>query len=391
MAANGAAGTLFAWSVLLPSLGEDLGRDPDDLGIVFSAALVAFAVAMLFGGRLVDRSGPRRSTVIAGALSAAGLAIGAAAPGVATLVVGVGVLFGLGCGLTYLAVVSWASTAHAPGRTTEIGLVVAAYAAGPIAAAPVAAAVADRLGWRAALVLAAVAVPGAILLAGRGLPARVAGVPLDATRAEPRPGAQVEPAGDTVALIALWLMFLGAVVPGLLAFAYAAPVATERGLSSTAAGLVVAAMAAGNLAGRVLPSAVTSRFGLLPVLWGGTVGLGGVVVVLGWSTAPALALVGLPALALQYGMVSALLPAAARLVTAPTRFATDYGRVFSSFGVAGVVGPYVGAALHGEGDGYAGGFRATLLAAGLAAVALGVYQWRLRARADLPSQDAPQH
>ncbi len=401
MAANGAAGTLFAWSVLLPALGADLGRDPDDLGVVFSAALVAFALAMLLGGRLVDRSGPRRATSVAGLLAGAGLALGAAAPGVATLVLGVGVLFGLGCGLTYLGVVSWASTAHAPGRTTEVALVVAAYAAGPVAAAPVAAVVANEAGWRAALALAAVVVPGAILLGGRGLPVRVAASPVGAPAGRHPDGRHPDdressgtaagPVGDTRALAALWLMFLGGVLPGLLAFAYAVPVATERGLSAATAGLVVSAMAAGNLAGRLLPPVVTGRFGLLPVLWAATAVLAGAVVVLGWWTAPGVVLVGLPVLTLQYGLVSALLPAATRLVTVPARFATAYGRVFSSFGVAGIVGPYLGAVLHRGADGYTDGFRASLLAAGLAAGALGVYQWRLRAWGDVRSRGVPPH
>lgn len=390
MAANGAAGTLFAWSVLLPSLGADLGRDPDDLGVVFSTALVAFAVAMLAGGRLVDGGGPRRSALLAGGLSAAGLVVAATGPGLSTLVAGVGVLFGLGSGLTYLSVVTWASTAHAPGRTTEVALVVAAFAAGPIAAAPVAAVVADRLGWRAALGIAAVVVSGVILVAARNLPPRGAGVRIDAGGDGERQEAPA-PRTDPVALVALWLMFLGAVLPGLLAFAFAAPAAVERGLPAAAGSLVVAAMAAGNLTGRLLPAAVVPRLGVLPALWGSTLMLGGVVAVLGWTSAPVPAVLAMTLLALQYGAVSALLPAAARLVTTPTRFATAYGAVFSSFGVAGLVGPYAGAVLHEDGDGYALGFRAALVAAGLAAVALAVYQRRLRACVDLPSPGNARH
>lgn len=390
VAANGAAGTLFAWSVLLPSLAADLGRDPDDLGVVFSTALVSFAVAMLAGGRLVDRSGPRRSTLLAGASSAAGLVVAAAGPGLTTLVIGGGVLFGLGSGLTYLSVVTWASTAHAPGRTTEVGLVVAAFAAGPIAAAPVAAVVADRMGWRAALGIAAVVVAGVILVAARSLPPRAVDVRLEAARDVVRrtaPG----PVTDPFALTALWLVFLGAVLPGLLAFAYAAPAVVERGLPPTAASLVVAAMASGNLAGRLLPAAVVPRLGVLPALWGSTLVLAGGVVVLGWTSTPVPAVAAMTVLALQYGAVSALLPAAARLVATPTRFATAYGAVFSSFGVAGMLGPYVGAVLHGEGDGYRAGFRATLVAVGLAAAALVVYGRRLQACRDLPSPGSGRH
>jgi hypothetical protein len=65
-------------------------------------------------------------------------------------------------------------------------------------------------------------------------------------------------------------------------------------------------------------------------------------------------------------------------VSGDARFATAYGRVFSSFGVAALVGPAVGAALHDGADGYADAFRVSVLGAVLAVVALAVYQRRLR-------------
>lgn len=377
VAANGAAGTLFAWSVLLPALSAELGLPADDLGVVFSAALVVFAFAMLAGGRYVDTYGPRRSAAVAGILSGAGLGIAATAGSLPTLVLGVGVLFGFGSGLTYLSTVAWASTRSGPVRTLEIGVVVAAYAAGPMAAAPLASLGTERIGWRATLAVGGVVVAAVILLASRGLPVG-SPVPAQPTGAlDPGP-AHLGQVGDPVALLALWLLFFCAVAPGLLAFAYAAPIATERGVSSGTAGLVVSLMAVGNLAGRLLPTPLATRYGLLPALWVGVGTMTLALVPLAWSTGAAAAVVALPLLALQYGMVSALLPAATRLVTRPARFGAAYGRVFSSFGVAGVVGPYAGAVLHVDPDGYARGFQASLLTAGAAALALTVYQRRLR-------------
>jgi predicted MFS family arabinose efflux permease len=66
------------------------------------------------------------------------------------------------------------------------------------------------------------------------------------------------------------------------------------------------------------------------------------------------------------------------MVTPDSRFGAAYGRVFSSFGVAAVVGPALGAALHDTADGFARAFEASLAGVAVAAVAVGVYQWRLR-------------
>jgi OFA family oxalate/formate antiporter-like MFS transporter len=119
-AANGAAGTLFAWSVLLPSLSAELDVTVDELGVVFSTGLVAFAAAMVLAGRLVDRRGARSAVVLAGLLSGCGLALAAVGGSLPTLVLGVGILLGGGSGLTYLGVVAWATTVRGPAPSRPV-------------------------------------------------------------------------------------------------------------------------------------------------------------------------------------------------------------------------------------------------------------------------------
>jgi OFA family oxalate/formate antiporter-like MFS transporter len=209
-----------------------------------------------------------------------------------------------------------------------------------------------------------------MLVAAWGLPG-----PGPHIRVPAGPGSPASTA-DTTALAALWVFFFGTVTPGLLAFAYAAPIVTERGMAPGAAGLVVSLMSAGNLVGRLLPAPLMNRTGLLPLLWGGVVALALSLVLLSSVRAGAVLASALAVLALQYGLVSALLPSATRPVAGDTRFAGAYGRVFSAWGVAGVVGPYVGASLHGESDGYVRAFGASLVFVLLAAGALVVYQHR---------------
>jgi MFS transporter, OFA family, oxalate/formate antiporter len=377
---NAAAGTLFAWSVLLPALSKEVGRSPDQLGAVFSSALVVFALAVLFGGGAVDRHGPRSTAVVAGLLSGVGLGVATVAGDVLTLHAGIGLFFGSGSGLAYLSAVAWAGTRDSPGRGRAIGFVVAAYALGPVAAAPLGALGLDRLGRGPTLGLSAAVVVAVTLAASRGLPG-----PSGAGRTRRLPGGAAR-VGDPVALAALWVLFLAAVAPGLLAFAYAAQIVTEQGVAPATAGLVVALMATGNVAGRLLSAPLTALVGLRAALWGNLGALVTALVALARSPGAGVVVVSLVLLALQYGLVSALLPAATRQVSAAARFGTAYGRVFSSFGVAAVAGPAVGAALHDGADGYARGFWASLLGVVVAAAALAVYQHRLRV---VPCSEVP--
>jgi MFS transporter, OFA family, oxalate/formate antiporter len=387
VAVNAAAGTLFAWSVLLPALSEELDRSPDELGTVFSSALVVFALAVLFGGGSVDRHGPSRTAAVAGLLSGVGLALAAVARDVLTLHVGVGVLFGFGSGLAYLSAVTWAGTREMPRRARAIAVVVAAYAAGPVAAAPLGSLGIAQLGRGPTLAVSAAVVTAVTLAASLGLPG-----PSRAARTQRLPRSDAR-AGDPVALAALWLLFLAAVAPGLLAFAYAAQIATERGVAPGTAGVVVALMAVGNLAGRLLSAPLTAGAGLRAALWGSLGALVAALAALAWSSATAVVVVSLTVLALQYGLVSALLPAATRQVSAAARFGTAYGRVFSSFGVAAVAGPAAGAVLHEGADGYARGFQVSLLGVVVATSALATYQRRLRlvASSDVPRRGQQHH
>lgn len=384
--ANAAAGTLFAWSVLVPALSAELGRSAVDLGSVFSTSLVAFAAAVLCGGTAVDRHGPRRVIAVGGLLSGGGIALGAAAGNVLGLHLGVGVLFGLGSGLTYLSAVSWATTRAG---LWAVGVVVASYAAGPVVTAPLGSLGVDHWGWRTTLVVAALTIGAVMVAASRGLPGPPEASPALAGEAK-------GPIGDRTALAALWWFSLGAFVPGLLAFANAAHVATERGVSPRGAGIAVALMAAANLAGRLCAASLVLRIGLSRALAADLGALAVSLLVLAWLPGAAAVMVGLSLLGVQYGLMSSLLPTATREVSREGRFGTAYGRVFSSWGVAGLLGPTLGAVLYNESRGYSPSFAASLGGAAVAVAALIVYRHRrgpgrasdADSRPGCPGQDA---
>jgi OFA family oxalate/formate antiporter-like MFS transporter len=318
---------------------------------------------VLAGGHLVDRHGPLKVVTAGGLLAGTGLATGAGAPTVLVLSVGLGALFGSGSGLTYSAAVTATSLRYGRHRGRAVGAVVAAYAAGPVVAGPVGAWGVEQAGWRPTLLVAAIGVAALVVLAGRGLSHRPAA-----------PGTRVAPvseerSGSSAALGWLWLLFLCTVAPALFAFAFAADIAAAAGVAPSAAGSVVALMAGGNLFGRLAAGPLSDRLGVQAALR--VVVVAQLVALLGpgWSSDTLVVVTGLALLAVAYGAVSALLPLATVGLMAAS-FGVSYGRVFTSWGVAGVLGPVAGAALVGGTGGHASVFRAALAVAGLAVVAL---------------------
>jgi MFS transporter, OFA family, oxalate/formate antiporter len=104
-------------------------------------------------------------------------------------------------------------------------------------------------------------------------------------------------------------------------------------------GVAVALMAAANLAGRLCAASLVLSIRLFQAL---APNFGALVLsLLAFARLPraAAVVVGLSLLGVQYGLTSALLPPATQEVSRRSRLGTAYGRVISSWGVAGLLGP----------------------------------------------------
>jgi MFS family permease len=329
---------------------------------------VLFAAVVLVAGRLADERSPRALATAAGLVMGTGLALCAAAPSLPVVAIGYGGLFGLGSGLAYVTVVSVAGTQFDERRGLALGVVVGAYAAGPILVGPLGTLAIQGVGWRPAVAALGLLLAGATAVAARWLP------PDPAKRVRPaRTTAHSAPGSRAAGLWSLWALFLLSTAPGLLAFSYTTDIALERGLTTGTAGVVVGLLAGGNLAGRLLAGPLSDRWGSVATIALTLLALALAVGALGWLSAAVVMLVALPVLGAQYGAISAVLPAATAELVGPERFGSSYGRVFSSWGVAGVLGPAAGGWLHAAAGNYRPAFQASLVCAVLALGALAAF------------------
>lgn len=85
----------YAYGVLLDPIATSTGWSPAALGATFSAVLVIGGIGGLWGGRLVDRLGPRPAFLLAATLGAAGLTLASLASGV----IGFAAPYAAGCGV----------------------------------------------------------------------------------------------------------------------------------------------------------------------------------------------------------------------------------------------------------------------------------------------------
>ena len=203
----------FAVTTVLPGAMAELDAE-NWYSLAFAATISTSLVGMVVGGNWSDRSGPRPPLAVGGGLFLLGLALCVLAPGAATFIAG-RLLQGIGGGIVSVVLyVLIARIIPAPARPAMFGLLTTAWLVPSMAGPVVAGALAQLLTWRAVFALILVGSGLALLVLLRV--AHAGGGPMDeaarATAIVGRPGRL-----SLLAAGVLVLLHLGAQTGGLRA------------------------------------------------------------------------------------------------------------------------------------------------------------------------------
>lgn len=299
--------------------------------LVFSVGLACFTVGVLVGGRVADRFAPRRVAVLTAVGVVAGLFGAGASRSLIVLIVAFGVVLGLSTGLGYATAVRVAGTVAAR-RGAILGLVVGAYAAGTAVVAPVAAVLLAATTLMATFSVLAATVGGLTLAGALLLPNKA---PSPVALQKPRSVRERRAFRSFSGVIGLWIAFGLGSAPALTAFAHAGQVAGH----ATASALAVPLLSVGSLVGRLGAGAASDWVGRPTALHATAAALTAVCIVLGFIDQTGVRLTMLLMLGIQYGALSALVPAATADTVPKQRFGAAYGVVFTGWGLSGLVVP----------------------------------------------------
>src|SRR5215472_12920962 len=95
---NMALGTLYAWSVFVAPLEQQFGWRRADTSLVFTIAVVVFALSFVAAGRIQDKFGPFPCSLLGGILVSVGFFLCSYTTSLQYLFVCFGVVCGLGNG-----------------------------------------------------------------------------------------------------------------------------------------------------------------------------------------------------------------------------------------------------------------------------------------------------
>lgn len=347
-------GTVHAYSVFIAPLETQFSTGRSALSLGYSLALVCLTLVVLAGPRLYARATPARLMALACGGAACGALLAGWGGSLALLYLGYGVIFGAANGLGYGFGLQIAAQAN-PGREgLAMGVVTAAYALGAVLAPGVFEAAVLHAGFAGAMSVLALALIAAGAVSAALL--QRSGQRFMDSRAETG-------TAQSRGLVLLWLGYFGGVLAGLMVIGHAAGIA-EAARPGGAAWVAPAIIALCNLVGSLLggrladghaPKRVLVALILLTAVTLATLALGP----RGAAVFIALGLVGF-----AYGGTIAATPAVIVKLYGMGRSASVYGRVFTAWGAAGLMGPWLAGALYD----WRGGYGVALITASLFAL-----------------------
>jgi len=377
MSMNLALGTLYAWSIFVAPLEKEFGWKRADTSMVFTIAVVVFALTFIVAGRLQDKYGPFWISLIGGVLVSLGFFLCAFTHSLNYLYVCFGVIGGLGNGFGYATPIPVMAKWFPDKRGLAVGLAVGGYGGGSAIFGPLAnLKLIPAYGVHTTFMILGgiflvMTVFGAFLLHNPPAGYKPAGwTPAPAAKAAATTY-DFAPAEvlRTPAFYFMWVAYALGCSAGLMVISQLVPFAKSVHIASEAIatmGLVVGAI--GNASGRILSGWMSDTLGRLnvlrlmiaismiamPILFhvGGAVGpLYVTVFVVYWC----------------YGTQLSVNASTTSDFWGTKNAGINYGMLFTAWGVAGIIGPRIAGVLF---DKYKNYQMAFYWAAGLALVAL---------------------
>lgn len=346
-------GVLYAWSVFSKELQDSIGLTATQTSIPYSTAIILFAFCMVPAGIMLDRLGPRLLLIISGALIGIGFLIAGLTLNVVGLVIGFGLVAGAAMGFGYAAPTPTAAKWFKPHlRGTITGIVVSGYGLAAVYVSPLAEYLIKGFGLADAFYYLGAFFTILIILSAvfMKLPPEgwvpVGGEPPASKAAEGKKTKQVEYKAEfspgemmkTGQFWSLWIMYAFSASVGLIIIGNVAKIAEVQGGLQTGF-LFAALLAVGNAGGRIVTGAVSDKIGRNATLILVFVVQAANMLVFASYTSATMLTIGAIVTGATYGALLALFPATTWDWYGLKNAGTNYGLIFTAWGVGGFVGP----------------------------------------------------
>ena len=345
---NLALGILYTWSVISKGIPESWGWNESDKSWPYSVACLVFCLIMVPAGRMQDKISPRFVATIGGILVGIGLIIASLTSSLLGFIIAFGILAGAGIGFGYAAATPPAVKWFPAAKTGLIaGIVVSGFGLASVYAAPLAKWLMAEYGFKAMLLTLGIAFLVVVVgLAQKLRPPHKGYVP--AGSAPSKPAAAGDKKEDflpremlcTAQFYMIWFMYACGAGAGLMIISKLAAIA-EIQAGITLGFVLVAVLAVGNGAGRIVAGVLSDKIGRKATMFICFV-MQAVLIFLLSKVSEGSLLAKVPVLAAisalvgaNYGANLSLFPSITKDFYGLKNFGMNYGLVFTAWGIGG--------------------------------------------------------
>jgi len=347
---NLALGVLYTWSMFKTAIEKDFGWEGSKLNDPYALCCLVFSFTMILAGRCQDKFGPRVTASAGGLLLGAGMVLISTTNSYASWLLGFGVLVGLGIGFGYSSATPPALKWFPPARTGLVaGLVVAGFGLAPVYLAPASQFALVHFGLRKSMLLfgmAFTAVVCGLAQMLRNPPAGFVAAPEASATIAKSSANNFIPSQilRTRTFYLLWLIYAIGAGAGLMVISSVSGMA-KKSMGENAF-IAVAVMAVGNAGGRISAGLLSDKIGrrgtlLLALLFQAGLMFAAIPVTSHKDAWPVAVVLLATLIGFNYGANLALFPSLAKDLWGLRNFGTNYGVLFTAWGIGGLIFPKV--------------------------------------------------
>ncbi|CAM4204176.1 L-lactate MFS transporter [Vibrio neonatus] len=353
-------GILYAWSIFNKALVTDHGWNAADASQPYAIATITFSIALLVAGILQDKMGPRTILMLGATLTGLGMMASSFATTPAMLSMTFGVVAGAGIGFGYAclspAAMKWF---HSSKKGLVNGLIAAGFGLAAVYLAPLTSALITNYGIDQSFLILGIAV----LVIAVPLAATITNPPADYVPQAPKVKAGKAPIAvkqnsdiswkvmlKTPQFYSLWIMYAFASATGLMIIGNITTIASVQANLPNAVYLA-SILAIFNSGGRIGAGILSDKIGGLRTLFIAFALQGINMALFATFKSEAALILGTAIAAVGYGTLLAVFPSITAEYYGLKNYGTNYGVLYTAWGIGGAIGAaVVGFSMtHGEG------------------------------------------
>ena len=348
---------LYAWSVFIKPLNDEFGWTRAEIAMAFSICAMAFGLTTFIAGKMSDKYGPRIVVVVGSIILAIGFVLSGYIQSKEQLYLTYGLIAGFGGGLVYLPPIATAPKWWPDRKALATGFAVVGLGLGSFIMAPLATYLITQpgLGWRYVFIYVGIAMGIMGLISAWCLSVPPAGWkpagwnPPVSTNPSTSKANRDYTFSETIRTPQFWMLYVAyfcGCFAGLMVIGHIAGHGRDAGLTPMQAATAVSILAIFNAVTRILIGAIADKVGT-KASFVGIFALQVAAMVLLFPAGSSAMFLGIVAALIgwNYGAMFTLFPASCLNYYGPTSQGSNYGLLFTAFGVAGFIGPLVGGLL----------------------------------------------